>query len=63
MQNGSEDYQIHDSYFIVVGEGFIYILIGVLIITGIITFSVVKKISSKRKEKKEWNGSSTNAAG
>ena len=52
MQNGSEDYQIQDSYFIVGGEGFIYILIGVLIITGLITFSVVKKISSKRKEKK-----------
>ena len=61
MQNGSEDYQIHDSYFIVGGEGFL--LIGVLIITGIITFSVVKKISSKRKEKKEWIGYSTNGAG
>ncbi|MFJ7828370.1 hypothetical protein [Psychrobacillus sp. NPDC096623] len=54
MQNGRDDYQIHDSYFIVVGEGFIFILIGVLIITGIITFSVVKKISSKRKEGMKW---------
>ena len=33
MQIGSEDYQIQDSYFIVGGEGIIYILNGVLIIT------------------------------
>ena len=54
MQIGSEDYQIQDSYFIVGGEGIIYILNGVLIITWIITFSVVKKISSKRKEGMKW---------
>lgn len=49
MQIGSEDYQIHDSYF-VVGDGFLYIVIGVLIIAGIITFTAIKKVSRKRKK-------------